>query len=161
MCYLLSNKKNTMSDNYTTQHQSIDNTTCDESIKNLNDNCYAYATNKYGYGNLQPGGINNDTNNTFRDGLIANVTKDGHRHIDCNTECNVDEYKIMAFIEKGIDFHFYREIKKNLWSHKFTSYPPSTLDGMGNPIHDPIYSLRSISIWRRYNTFSGCFCVKK
>lgn len=126
----------------------------------INDNCYAYATKKYGSGNLQPGGNIYDRNNITQDGLVKNIIKDGHIRCTYDEKCEPDEHKIMAFISKGIDYHFYRQDKNNKWSHKFAMYPVSTWDGLGNIIENPMYVLRTNESCIVYNTYCGCFRVK-
>lgn len=119
------------------------------------NNCYAYATN--GIGHLQPGGAVKD--NEICSTLIQNIKIDGHRQIECSAKCATSEYKIMSFTAPYVDFHFYRQEKSGLWSHKFPRTEPTLLDASGKNINDPVLANRYYNHFYNYSNLCGCFCV--
>jgi len=68
--------------------------------------------------------------------------------------CKNGYYKIASSVDENKSFHFYRQDKNNLWSHKDGSKGATNLDESQNEILDPKYCNRG-----QYKTFCNYFCV--
>lgn len=85
----------------------------------LNNNCYAWALGAYrGSGGikLQPGNMSRQTTNLnasscpfIRDRALDDNMKRGIYLADPRKPCRKGYYKIMAFIDKGKDYHWYKQ----------------------------------------------------
>lgn len=126
-------------------------------------NCYEYATDKFSHDG--PGDIklyySDPKNNLNCESLIKNITYDGHRRIDCSRSCKYFEYKIMAFVAPGNDFHFYRQEDDGTWSQKFRNQHKTNLDASGKIIKDPMLADRYYNNYLNYSEQCGCFCINK
>ena len=71
-------------------------------------------------------------------------------------DCGPDYYKGALAVDEGKMYHFYRQDKGGMWSHKDGGRDATNLDYGGNKIHDPKFSDRG-----RYNKFCSYFCVPK
>jgi len=69
-------------------------------------------------------------------------------------KCKRGFYKIASSVDKNKSFHFYRQDKNNLWSHKDGGKNATNLDESHNIILDPKYCNRG-----QYKTFCNYFCV--
>ena len=52
-------------------------------------------------------------------------------------KCPEGYYKIALFLDRGEDYHFYRQNSDGTWSHKPAKYPVTNLDFYDNVIYDP------------------------
>jgi hypothetical protein len=68
--------------------------------------------------------------------------------------CKNGYYKIASSVNENKSFHFYRQDKNNLWSHKDGGTRATNLDKSQNEILDPKYCNRG-----SYKTFCNYFCV--
>ncbi len=145
-------------------------------------NCYSYFLNDINHDlkniyekeddkmrkvlNPQPGhycGMTKRVNyeETTCDKIIERVLCDNKdiKVIDKNNEdfdCGPDYYKGALAVDEGKMYHFYRQDKGGMWSHKDGGRDVTNLDYGGNKIHDPKFSDRG-----RYNKFCSYFCVPK
>lgn len=133
------------------------------------NNCYNYATN-HPSGNLaQPGwasGIMNSTPYTCG-GVIAGAEGDGltfagHTLDEARSRCGPD-CCLVALVNSGFDYHWYREDANGTWSHKQGSLPARNTDAMGNPITDPAMANHQYGgprePARNYDVLCGFMCV--
>lgn len=81
-----------------------------------------------------------------------------------NKPCKKDFYKGALFVDKGVDFHYYREDKPGKWSHKQGSHTGSDVDAKGKPIKDPEKAAKKYKSDRKnniYDTFCSYFCIPR
>lgn len=86
------------------------------------NNCYAFAIDWYGKNKkkLQPGELSKTLQpgddltdpKTIKERVIADLKtkKNGGYLLTSKTKCKSDYYKIMCFVDKGRDYHWYRQI---------------------------------------------------
>lgn len=141
-------------------------------------NCYAYAINNQldKRGNLwykqQPGAYegsykltSNDYNTTGETIISATAadfsafSKDNNQEmifikVDKYEKCPEGTYKVALAINKGEDYHWYRQDSDGLWSHKQGTTPVKRTDASGNLIIDPQTADRG-----DYTYFIGYFAV--
>ena len=92
-----------------------------------NNSCYAYALDKFrsrGNSKLQPGQLaktNKKTDDltdpkTLRKRVLEDLAtkKNGGYELTSGKKCKPGFYKIMAFVDPGVDFHFYRQVSGHL-----------------------------------------------
>lgn len=149
-------------------------------------NCYSYAMHVYDpkgeelckkYGNCrnffhQPGaktGHRNALNKEERRscpvveklmmGDIPEVTK-----TEFNVKCPTGMSKVAAVVDKGVDYHWYRQDRDGYWSHKDGSNKVKTFDAVKNPIFNPELASRDYR-WQgsdlNYEDFCGFYCVPR
>lgn len=78
--------------------------------------------------------------------------------------CKKNYYKGALFIDKGVDFHFYREDKPGKWSHKQGSHIGSDVDAKGKPIKNPEKAAKKYKSKRKnnvYDKFCSYFCIPR
>ena len=149
-------------------------------------NCYSYAMHVYDpkgeelckkYGNCrnffhQPGaktGHRNALNKEERRscpvveklmmGDIPEVTKTSFPE-----KCPAGMSKVAAVVDKGVDYHWYRQDRDGYWSHKDGSNKVKTFDAVKNPIFNPELASRDYR-WQgsdlNYEDFCGFYCVPR
>lgn len=149
-------------------------------------NCYSYAMHVYDpkgeelckkYGNCrnffhQPGaktGHRNALNKEERRscpvverlmmGDIPEVTKSSFPE-----KCPAGMSKVAAVVDKGVDYHWYRQDRDGYWSHKDGSNKVKTFDAVKNPIFNPELASRDYR-WQgsdlNYEDFCGFYCVPR
>lgn len=149
-------------------------------------NCYSYAMHVYDpkgeelckkYGNCrnffhQPGaktGHRNALNKEERRscpvveklmmGDIPEVTKSSFAE-----KCSTGMSKVAAVVDKGVDYHWYRQDRDGYWSHKDGSNKVKTFDAVKNPIFNPELASRDYR-WQgsnlNYEDFCGFYCVPR
>ena len=148
----------------------------DKNIKQSH-NCYMYALNKidkelaYKWNTKckdldkciklkhRPGNVNNNiskkevsTCENIRKGVLDDNPK--IYLSDQNDICKNGFYKIASSVDQNKSFHFYRQDKNNLWSHKDGGKSVTNLDDDQNSIVDPQYCNRG-----QYKSFCNYFCV--
>jgi hypothetical protein len=81
--------------------------------------------------------------------------------VDSNeTKCKKGFYKAAVAVMPGETYHFYRQDKGCLWSHKDGGRDVTNLDAIGDIITDPQKSNRNFDEKKRnYTDFCGYFCV--
>ena len=148
----------------------------DKNIKNSH-NCYMYALNKIDTKlagkwktkcndlnscmrmKHRPGNVNGDiskpevsTCHNIKKGVLEDNPS---IYLTNQTDiCKNGYYKIASSVDENKSFHFYRQDKNNLWSHKDGSKRATNLDAAHNTILDPKYCNRG-----QYKTFCNYFCV--
>lgn len=90
-----------------------------------NNNCYAWAIDAYrdsGGIKLQPGNLSRQSSNEnasscpfLRDRALDDNRKRGIYPAQPETRCRKGFYKIMAFIDKGVDYHWYKQHRNLLY----------------------------------------------
>lgn len=149
-------------------------------------NCYSYAMHVYDpqgeklckkYGNCrnffhQPGaktGHRNALNKEERRscpvveklmmGDIPEVTKSSF-----SATCPIGMSKVAAVVDKGVDYHWYRQDRNGRWSHKDGSNKVKTYDALKRPIFNPELASRDYR-WQgsdlNYEDFCGFYCVPR
>ena len=149
-------------------------------------NCYSYAMHVYDpkgvelckkYGNCrnffhQPGaktGHRNELNREERRscpiveklmmGDIPEVTKTMY-----DAKCPTGMSKVAAVVDKGVDYHWYRQDRDGFWSHKDGSNKVKTFDALKRPIFNPELASRDYR-WQgsdlNYEDFCGFYCVPR
>ena len=149
-------------------------------------NCYSYAMHVYDpkgeelckkYGNCrnffhQPGaktGHRNALNKEERRscpvveklmmGDIPEVTK-----TTFDAKCPAGMSKVAAVVDKGVDYHWYRQDRDGYWSHKDGSNKVKTFDALKRPIFNPELASRDYR-WQgsdlNYEDFCGFYCVPR
>ena len=149
-------------------------------------NCYSYAMHVYDpkgeelckkYGNCrnffhQPGaktGHRNALNKEERRscpvveklmmGDIPEVTKSAF-----DAKCPTGMSKVAAVVDKGVDYHWYRQDRDGYWSHKDGSNKVKTFDALKRPIFNPELASRDYR-WQgsdlNYEDFCGFYCVPR
>ena len=149
-------------------------------------NCYSYAMHVYDpkgeelckkYGNCrnffhQPGaktGHRNELNREERRscpvvedlmmGDIPEVTKSTFE-----AKCPAGMSKVAAVVDKGVDYHWYRQDRDGYWSHKDGSNKVKTYDSLKRPIFNPELASRDYR-WQgsdlNYEDFCGFYCVPR
>ena len=149
-------------------------------------NCYSYAMHVYdpkgeqlckNYGNCrnffhQPGaktGQRNALNKEERRscpvveelmmGDIPEVRKSTFTQ-----KCPRGSSKVAAVVDKGNDYHWYRQDRDGLWSHKDGSNKVKTYDSLKRPIFNPKFASRNYR-WQgsdlNYEDFCGFYCVPR
>uniref|UniRef100_A0A6C0LMC2 Uncharacterized protein n=1 Tax=viral metagenome TaxID=1070528 RepID=A0A6C0LMC2_9ZZZZ len=149
-------------------------------------NCYSYAMHVYDpkgvelckkYGNCrnffhQPGaktGHRNELNKEERRscpiverlmmGDIPEVTKTTY-----DAKCPAGMSKVAAVVDKGVDYHWYRQDRDGYWSHKDGSNKVKTFDALKRPIFNPELASRDYR-WQgsdlNYEDFCGFYCVPR
>jgi len=149
-------------------------------------NCYSYAMHVYDpkgeelckkYGNCrnffhQPGaktGHRNALNKEERRscpvveklmmGDIPEVTKTSF-----DAKCPAGMSKVAAVVDKGVDYHWYRQDRDGYWSHKDGSNKVKTFDALKSPIFNPELASRDYR-WQgsdlNYEDFCGFYCVPR
>ncbi len=133
-----------------------------------NHNCYSYAMGKIVKklkDKAQPGyasGFNYLTDfNMTCNNLKKRLAKDNPAsYIEkFDNRCLPGFYKVFLALDVGNDYHWWRQDKNRLWSHKPGSTKISNVDGSNKKILDPLKSNRKFTS-RNYN--KPCFyaCVQ-
>lgn len=118
------------------------------------NNCYNYANNKRTDTYAQPGKA---AGAMYQQITCQEVHKaavaDGLKPLPSGS-CAKDKCKIALVVGPGWDFHWYRQDKNGMWSHKPGGGKATNLDNSGNPIANPETADRG---W--YTQFCGYFCI--
>ena len=148
------------------------------SNKNIkNNNCYSYATDvkHNGDGKLQPG-INSNFNGDFKYNCknIKDRVKSDYDAYDvlCDGQCKCNYHKIFLTIDNEDDkndYHFYKEISPNNWTHKPGKNMVTNRDSINRIITDPYKADKNYTtvfdlIYNdnktlNYNLDCGCLCI--
>jgi len=134
--------------------------TCDlatETKIQCKNNCYNYACNIPTDTFAQPGRASGNMYsslncNEVSDGAIS----DGLTVQNCDEPCPNCCHKVALVVAPGWDYHWYRQDKNGMWSHKPGKTAVRNTDNSGNPISDSHTADRG-----PYTEFCGCFCVCK
>ena len=108
-----------------------------------NNNCYAWAIDAYrGSGNvkLQPGNLSGQTSNRdssscafLRDRALDDNRRRGMYSVAPTKRCRKGFYKIMAFIDKGKDYHWYKQHRHLLYRVGKGETPRTVARDLGVP----------------------------
>lgn len=74
------------------------------------------------------------------------------------TPCRPGFTKVMAFLARNQDFHFYRQEPSGYWAHKRGLTPVSRVDACNKPIKHPTRSCRKFGDGYDYKTACATFC---
>jgi len=92
-------------------------------------------------------------------GDIPDVTKSTF-----NKKCPVGSSKVAAVVDKGSDYHWYRQDRDGMWSHKDGSNKVKRFDALKKPIFNPELASRNYR-WQgsdlNYDDFCGYYCVPR
>ena len=73
--------------------------------------------------------------------------------------CKKGYYKGVLVIAPGEDYHFYREVSKNVWLHKRGQTKVVDTDASDKPITDPQLADRNYGPSNNYSVFCTYFCI--
>jgi len=134
------------------------------------NNCMAFAFGEKGVVNgqkQQPGnksGLKNvDFPLTSCGPMIRRVLRDYKGSVyrgSVGTPCKPGYAKVMPFIAKGRDFHWYRQEPNGMWAHKRGLTPVTKKDACGKPIVNPRTSCRDFGDGLDYATPCPVLCRK-
>jgi hypothetical protein len=136
----------------------------DNSTVQLNNNCYAYATDMDPGHFPQPGvgaGLPVLTAaNTTCPTVTAAAIADGLVKASCDASCS-NGRKVALVVDPNNDYHWYREDSNGTWSHKPGEGKATNLDFSKPPqvITDPRTANRDESPAANYTNFCDCFCT--
>lgn len=107
--------------------------------RQLNNNCYNYATNYRSDTFAQPGLAAGAMYNAFTcasvlPAAVADALEDSP---GANNKCPPEGHLVALVIAPGGDFHWYRKGRNGRWTHKPGSTAVTHLDNSGNIILDP------------------------
>ena len=68
--------------------------------------------------------------------------------------------KVALVVDKGTDYHWYRQDSNGMWSHKDGSNPVKNFDAKKHKIFNPKQISRDYGNNLNYENFCGFFCVK-
>ena len=129
----------------------------DGQIRQLNNNCYNYATNHRTDSYAQPGRSASLPITAYigrvikalamEDGLI-----DAPNHANA---CPAEGHLVALVAAPGADFHWYRKERNGFWAHKAGFLPVTSLDNAGRLITDPRSADRG-----PYSDFVGFMVVR-
>ena len=107
--------------------------------RQLNNNCYNYATNYRSDTFAQPGLAAGSMYTSLSCAAVkpASVADALVDMPNANNKCAKDGHLVALVVAPGIDFHWYRKSINGLWTHKPGSTPATNLDNSGNIIPDP------------------------
>lgn len=119
----------------------------------LNNNCYAWALDAYrGSGGikLQPGNMSSQTTNEnasscpfLRDRSMDDNRARGIYAVRAANKCRKGYYKIMAFIDKGNDYHWYKQHNNVLYRVRKGETPASIARELGVPPSSVVSATRA------------------
>ncbi len=91
--------------------------------------------------------------------MTNGVISDGLKTIESSNKCGFCCHKVALAIDPDPnypDYHWYRQDKDGLWSHKPGQGTARNKDNSGNLINDPASANRG-----GYSIFCGYFCICK
>jgi len=133
-------------------------------------NCYDYALNRldpHNTSKTQPGDLSAGRNfELFRrpykcSELDKKIIADNPTlyYVRYDEPCRDGYRKIVMFVsETGDDYHFLRQDKNGLWSHKVGELQVFNRDQSGRPIEDPRFANLATD-YRDYTEFCGAYCL--
>ena len=107
--------------------------------KQLNNNCYNYATDYRSDTFAQPGLAAGSMYTSLSCAAVkpASVADALVDMPNANNKCTKEGHLVALVVAPGIDFHWYRKSINGFWTHKPGSTPATNLDNSGNVIPDP------------------------
>ena len=98
--------------------------------------------------------------------MIARILGDNPsiRPIDFTGKCPADTSKIAIVVDPDEDYHFYRQDKNGLWSHKPGGTAVTNKDASKRPIYDPALANRDYTDKNGrldYDQFCKYLCVPR
>ena len=122
------------------------------------NNCYNYACDKRTDNFAQPGYASTGSGPTLTcSGVVQKAQSDGLDYLGATDKaCTGCTHKVALVVAPAQDFHWYRQDRNNMWSHKPGQTPAKDTDESGNKISSPETANRGI-----YTSFCGYFCVDK
>ena len=79
-------------------------------------------------------------------------------------KCPAGMSKVAAVVDKGVDYHWYRQDRNGMWSHKDGSNKVKTYDALKRPIFNPELASRDYRANGsdlNYEDFCGFYCVPR
>ena len=124
------------------------------------NNCYSYAINRPYISVDHPLVFN--TPSGLSCSRVNNILENSNiKKIDPSGNCPAGYHKISLFIDPGKDFHFYRQEKNGLWTHKRGTRNIESVDSDGLQITNPEEASRSYkSSNSNYSEHCGVYCAK-
>jgi hypothetical protein len=125
--------------------------------KQLNNNCYNYATNYRSDTFAQPGRAAGAMYTSFScvSVLPASVKDQLENSPGANNKCPPQGHLVALVIAPNIDFHWFRKGRNGFWSHKPGSTAVTNVDNSGHFIVDPRTANRGM-----YTSFCTFMVVK-
>lgn len=122
----------------------------------LDNNCYAYATNRRTDTFPQPGRASGREAASMDCASVSRAAQHDGARLDCPPLKEKPRLLVALVIWPGIDYHWYRFHSDGFWSHKPGSTPAVKLDNSGHVIHDPRTADRG-----PYSDFCSFFLVPR
>jgi antitoxin (DNA-binding transcriptional repressor) of toxin-antitoxin stability system len=136
-------------------------------------NCYDYAFDNDWEGQKnrsQPGMISGqykkDGKQIHQCGYMTKILQTDHPELkrsDFKSKCPKNHYKLGLMVDpvgESTDYHFIRQDKDGLWSHKIGDLPVDNVDADGNIIHAPHLANFQYPKYK-YKDYCGYFCAPK
>lgn len=76
-------------------------------------------------------------------------------------KCPKGTSKVALVVDKGTDYHWYRQNPDSTWSHKDGSNPVKNFDALKRKIFNPKQASRNYGDDLNYEDFCGFFCVNR
>jgi hypothetical protein len=76
-------------------------------------------------------------------------------------KCSTGMSKVALVVDKGTDYHWYRQNPDGLWSHKDGSNPVKNFDAKKRKIFNPKQASRDYGKDLNYEDFCGFYCVAR
>ena len=135
------------------------------------NNCMSFAFGEKGrkdFYKQQPGNKSGLEGVNFSlktcDQLVQRVLRDYKKKVylasSPQAPCKTGYAKVLAFIAKDADFHFYRQEPNGMWAHKRGLTPVTRKDACGKRIANPLKSCRDFGNGYDYSLPCGTFCRK-
>lgn len=126
----------------------------DGGVIQSSNNCYNYANNNRTDTYAQPGRAAGAMYNHVTCSNVYNAAvADGLMPLPPSGVCPDEEDKLGLVVAPGWDYHWYRQDKGGMWSHKVGMSRVTNLDNSRQPITDPETANRGI-----YTDFCGYLC---
>lgn len=125
-----------------------------------NNNCYNYSNNKRTDTFAQPGRAAGSMYTSLSCPSVGPAADaDGVEPVPASGNCNPwwrfwrREDKLALVVAPGWDYHWYRQDRNGMWTHKPGGTQATNLDNSGNPISNPELADRG-----PYVNFCGYYC---
>ena len=129
----------------------------DGGTKQGNNNCYNYGNNKRTDTFAQPGRRAGQMYSQFSCSAVYQAAlADGLSALPASGKCGCKD-KVALVVDPGTDYHWYRQDRNGMWTHKPGGTQATNLDNSGNPISNPETADRCGG-WLCYTDFCGYMC---
>jgi hypothetical protein len=110
----------------------------DSGTKQFNNNCYNYGNNKRTDTFAQPGLRAGQMYSQLSCSAVRQAAlADGLSALPASGKCGWRQDKVALVVDPGTDYHWYRQDRNGMWTHKPGGTQATSLDNSGNPIGNP------------------------